>query len=113
MIKMIMQTYLTIQEYNVTGLDGILIYLSTAIPLFIPIMLIAIYLAVSMMIYLGTRKFGQGDIFAALSAGGFFTAVVGTMMTLTFGVINYYVLTMVILILILSFIILFLRRNRD
>ena len=105
--------YQTIQEANVTGLDGILVYINSAIPIFTPALLIAVYLAISLMIYLGTKRYGQGDIFAAMSAAGFFVVVLGTIMTLTFGIINIYSITVTILIAVVSFVLLMIRRNRD
>jgi len=104
---------LTIQDMNVTGLDGVLIYIANAVPIFIPTLLIAIWIGVTTVIYFGTRKFGQGDIFVAFAAGGFLTFVIGVIMTLSFGIINNYTLVTIAGILIVSALIGLTKRNRD
>ncbi len=110
---MIMQLYQTISEVNVTGLDGILIYVTNTVPSFIYFLLIAIFLIITMGIYLGTKKFGSADFFAAATVGGFITTLVGIIMTIPFGMINLVVLIPVILLTIIFFIVFMIRRNRD
>jgi len=67
-----------------------------------------------MSIYFGTRKFaGQGDFFAAASAGGFVTIVIGTLFTLVSGMINVWTITLTIVIAIVSVLLLLPRRDRD
>lgn len=106
--------YETIDTKNITGLDGVLSYVANAVPIFIPAMLLFLWLLFSLLIYFGTRKFaGQGDFFAGLSASGFLIAVLGTILTFSFGIINLYTLSVTIGIAIFSFIALFIRRNRD
>ena len=107
-------TYNSIDSQNFTGLDSVLVYVANEVPIFIPAMLLLIWLMLSLLIYFGTRKFaGQGDFFAGLSASGFLVAVLGTIMTFSFGIINLYTLSVTIGIAIFSFVGLFIRRNRD
>ena len=109
-----MPTFTEIADVNITGLDSILVYVANEVPIFIPALLLFIWLMLSLLIYFGTRKFaGQGDFFAGASASGFLVAVLGTIMTFTFGIINIYTLGLTIGIAIFSFIALFIRRNRD
>lgn len=106
--------YTQIDAVNVTGVDDILIYLANAVPIFIPTLLIGLYLLISLLIYYGTRKYsGQGDVFAAFAASGFFVAVIGGIMSFAFGVINTSSLVISILLAIVSFILLMSKRNRD
>ena len=109
-----MPTYNSIDSQNFTGLDSILVYVANEVPILIPAMLLFIWLMLSLLIYFGTRKFaGQGDFSAGASASGFLVAVLGTVMTLTFGIINIWTLGTCFGIAIFSLIFLSTRRNRD
>lgn len=105
--------YQTIQEFNATGLDNIVVYVANTVPIFIPALLIIIWISVTLMIYYGTRKFGTGDFFVAAAASGFLAFVIGTIMTLTFGIINNWTLGTLAGILIISVLSAFVKRNRD
>lgn len=106
--------YTPIENYNITGVDDVFVYLANNVPIFIPAMLIFIWISVTSLIYFGTRKFaGQGDFFAATSAAGYLTVVLATAMTLGFGFINWYTLGIIIGIFIFSTIFLLIRRSRD
>lgn len=106
--------YTQISDVNITGIDQIIVYIANEVPIFVPFLLICIYLSIGLIIYFSSRKFsGQGDIFAAFTASGFFTAVLGTIMTFVFGIINIWTLTITILIVIVSFVLLMIKRSRD
>jgi len=106
-------TYQTIQEYNATGLDGIFVYLANAVPLFIPMMLAAIFFLITLSVYFGTKKYGTGDFFAAATAGGLVTSIIATIMTFTAGMVNLPVLMICIAVTILFFIGMMAKRERD
>ena len=107
-------TYTDVSDVNITGLDSILVYVANEVPIFVPAFLLFTWLMISILIYFGTRKFaGQGDFFAGASASGFLVAVLGTVMTLTFGIINLWTLGTCFGIAIFSLIMLQIRRNRD
>jgi len=106
--------YNTIDTKNITGLDGIFVYVANEVPIFVPAFLLSTWLIVSLLIYFGTRKFsGQADFFSAAASAGFLTCVLGTVMTFTPGIINLYSLSTTIAIAIFSFIFLWVKRNRD
>jgi len=109
-----MVTYTEIGNVNITGFDEIIVYVATAVPIFIPAMLIAVFIMFTFAIYFGTRKFsGQADFWSAASAGGFVTTVIGTIFTFTAGIINKYTLSILTILFILSFVFLLPKRNRD
>lgn len=106
--------YQNISSMNITGLDSILVYVANEIPIFIPALLISTWLMLSLLIYFGTRKFaGQGDFFAGMAASGFLVAVLGTVITFTFGIINKWTLGMTLGIVVISVIVLLTGRSRD
>lgn len=107
--------YTEIQNVNVTGLDSILVYVITEIPIVGVAILISVWLMFTLSIYYGTRKFssGQGDFFAAMAAGGFITCIIGTIGTFTFGITDKYTLSIILIILVISFLLLIPKRSRD
>jgi hypothetical protein len=106
--------YQTISNYNITGMDDIFVYLANEISVFIPFLLLGIYLTVSLSIYYGTRRFqGQADFFVAFATAGFFTSIVGIVMSLTFGIINNFSLILILFLTVISIVLLLMKRNRD
>lgn len=106
--------YLTLEEANVTSLDGTLVYVANAVPIFIPALIVFLWVTVGLLIYLGSRKLsGQADIFAAFSASGFLTVVLATIMTLAAGLINLWTLSVSFGIFIISLLFLLPKRSRD
>lgn len=106
-------TYQTIQEYNATGLDGIFVYLANAVPAFIPMVLTAIFFISTLGIYLGTKRYGTGDFWAAATAGSFVTSIIATIFTFTSGMIGLQVLLPFVAITIFFFIMMMEKRERD
>jgi lysylphosphatidylglycerol synthetase-like protein (DUF2156 family) len=106
--------YETMENVNVTTLDGTLVYVANAVPVFIPALILFVWVTIGLTIYLGSRKLsGQADIFAAFSASGFMTVVLGTILTLVSGLANLWTISLSIAIFIVSVLLLLPRRNRD
>jgi len=106
-------TYQTIDTANVTSLDGLLTYVSNQVPLFIPMMLFAIFMIITITTYFGTRRLrGDSDIWASATAGCLVSFVIGTFMTLGAGIINLPTLVSLVVFLIIGIVLLFTSRER-
>jgi len=106
--------YQELQDINITGFDDVLVYISTQLPFFVPMMLLFIWMMFTLLMYFGSRKFsGQADFFSAAAAGGFVSVVLATILSLYSGITNMYTLILMTVIVILSFVFLWVRRNRD
>ena len=105
-------TYQTLQDFNATGMDDVIVYVAQTVPLFVPFMLLIIYLIFTLGTYFGSRKFtGKGDIFASLTVAGFVTTALCVLMSIKEGLINNYYLLFVGTITIFSFVGLALSRE--
>lgn len=110
---MIYQTYQTIQEFNQTGIDNVLLYVALVEPSFVPLFLFCFFLLITLGTYFGTKRFsGSADFFASCGVGGLITTIVAVMMTLKEGLINGYTLVTCFAITILFIILLFFSRER-
>lgn len=106
--------YTTLEQFNLTSLDGVLIYINEVVPFFTATFLLVIYFIIGLTAYLGSKRFsGQADIFASMTAAGFITFILAIIMTLTTGIINVFTVAIASILLIISFLLLLLKRNRD
>jgi hypothetical protein len=106
--------YTTIDQLNITGIDGIFVYLAQNDPIFVPAMLIFIWLVVTLIIYFGSRRWqGNSDFFVASAAGGFFAFILAVMLTLTTGIIGLSSIIIMLAITGVSVIASMIKRNRD
>jgi len=105
--------YQTADQFNITGMDNVFLYVATALPMFIPLVLFAIGAVITGATYFGQKRAtGNGDLPAALSVGTWFTSIIATMMTLQEGLVSGYTLVICYIAAIGAFIALYLSRER-
>tara|TARA_R110000787_G_scaffold199647_2_gene310756 strand:- start:5161 stop:5493 length:333 start_codon:yes stop_codon:yes gene_type:complete len=110
-----MSHYDTFQEFNQTGLTGLLTYPAHVVPSFTPMLLFAIF----MITFLGTF-FGQaritgrgGDFFSSFAVASFFMTFIALMFTLVEGLVNTPTIVTCLGILIGSVLLLMTTKSKD
>lgn len=106
--------YMTYEQFNKTGMDNTLVYANIVVPTFSWLLLFAIYLAMGLAIYGGTRRYlGEGDAPAAFTLSGLITTFVCLVMTLKPGIVTpLHIITFVSLTIIGLIILSFTRGRR-
>lgn len=105
--------YQTADQFNITGMDNVFLYVATTIPSFIPFLLFAIGMVVTGAIYFGQKRAtGTGDFPAAFSVGTWFVAIIATMMTLKEGLVNGTYLIICYIAAIAGIAVLYFSRER-
>ncbi len=100
-------------DYNITGIDNILVYVATEVPMFIPLLLFTICLVITLGTFFGTKRLaGQGDFFASLTVGSLVTTVLAGFMTLRDGLINSYTLAFCVVLSIVCVAMLMFSKER-
>jgi len=100
--------YLTFQQYNQTGIAGLLTYPSEVVPQFVPLVLIALFSIVLLSTYFGQKRIvGRGDLISSFAVAGFFTAVISITMTMVDGLINLATVITAIGVAVIGIILLF------
>ncbi len=81
--------YQTINEFNATGLDGVMGYASSISPGFFPLVLFAIFIITTMGAYYSQlRLTGKTDFLASATAASYFTTMIAFVLSLIDGVLN-------------------------
>lgn len=102
----------TFQEYNQTGLEGLITYPGNTWAGFMPLMLFALLMITTMAIYNSQKRLtGRGDFASSYAVGSFFVAVIAFILTLIPGAINGMTLSVCVVNSIIAVIILFLTRD--
>lgn len=97
---MIMQAIQTLEEWNKTGIDNVLLYVVSTDSLFLPMMLTGIFLIILIGTYFGTRKYaGQADFMASWAAAS--TAV--TIISLFLQLVSGFMTTLILMIVFGNF----------
>lgn len=104
--------YQTLDQFNSTGVDGVLVYVAQTVPIFIPLTLFAILCIATLGTFFSQRRLtGRGSFASSFAAGSWFTAVVAIVMSLQPGLINSLTLTITILVSIVATVLLFLASD--
>ena len=106
-------TFQTMQDLNQTGINGVLVTASTAVPFLPALILFAMFIILSFGAYFSSvRRTGRSDNFVgSLAVAGFVTVVIAFLMTLIPNFIDTYTLSITIVIEIIFVMWLFLSRD--
>ena len=110
-----MSHYTTFQEFNQTGLAGLLTYPAAVVPAFIPMLLFAIFSITFMGTFFGQARISgrSGDFFSSFAVAGFFIAIMSILMTLVQGLISIPTVTICIGISVISALLLLVTKAKD
>jgi len=97
--------YKTLQEFNVTGMDDVLVYVNEIISL--NWLLFSIFMSLSIITYFFGRNSysGKANIFGSFAVAGTLTTMLATIMRLTAGIVTIFqviiwaVITMIAMVL--------------
>lgn len=104
----------TFQEFNKTGIDNLLLYVSQSSPVFIPFMLFSIFFIILFTTYSGTKMAkGTGDIILSFVTASMITSLFSLVLRLKEGLINNTILGVVVGLTIVSLLLLFFSGKRD
>ena len=97
--------YQTLQEANVTGLDGVFAYSASVVPILPALILFGIFLVVTLGSFFALRKqMGTANFAASFAVGGFVTAIVAIWFSLLDGFVGLTTVVVCVAIDILGFI---------
>ena len=104
---MIFKAYTTLQEFNQSGVEGIMRYTAEVSPLFWVMVLIALFLIILIATYKGSNSFKS-----AFAVAGIISSIVSFLLGLIGGIIPSYIVITFFVISIVAVIILLLS-GRD
>lgn len=92
-------TYPTIDQVNITGLDGFFTYSAQTVPIFPALILFAFFFITTMATFFAMRRdLGQADAAQAAMVGSFLTMVIAVVMTLIGKIANYPLISTPVLV---------------
>lgn len=113
-IPIFLSHYQTFQEYNQSDIAGLLTYPAHVVPLFIPLVLFALFSVTLLATYFSQLRLrGEGDFLGSFAVAGFFTAIISLLMTLVDGLITTTTISITLAISIIGIILLMIGRDRD
>lgn len=109
---MIIRAYQTLREYNQTDLAGLFTYPASVVPIFIPLVLFAVFVVTLLSTFFSEKRLrGQGDFFSSFAVAGYFTAVIAFAMSMTEGLIDITTIVITVVVAIIGTILLFATRG--
>ena len=109
---MIFQTYQTFQEFNETGLVGLLTYPAEVVSIFIPMFLFSVFVIVMLAVYFGKKRTtGRGDFPVAFAVGGYVTTILTFILGTIKGLVNIYIMTVVVAVTIIATLVLVISKR--
>lgn len=105
--------YQEIGDFNLTeGLGRILVYTSTVVPIFIPLLLFSIFISFTVGFFYSQKSVtGDGKILSAMATASLITTIIAYIMSLIEGVISNLVLIPCIAITIIFLVLLFVTKE--
>jgi uncharacterized membrane protein HdeD (DUF308 family) len=98
-----MAIYQSIGDANITTLSGLLVYINSNVPMFIPALLLAFFcIAMLSSYYAQQRMRGYSNFWSCFATSGYITAVISIMMSLIPNLISVYVVLVCIVIAIIG-----------
>ena len=95
--------YLSITTENITTISGLFVYVSQAVPAFIPIMLLSLFAIVFFASYYSQQRIrGYANVWASMSVAGYLVAVISVIMSLIPNLINPFVVMICVIIAIIG-----------
>ena len=105
--------YPTFTAFNNTGMDGLFLYPASVVPLFIPLVLFALFSITLMATFFSQKRLtGRGDFLASFSVASFFVAIVAFVMTLVDGLISLPTLVICAAIAIIGVVLLLTGKDK-
>ncbi len=101
--------FTTYSDFNITGLDGLLLYTAEVVPIFIPLTLFVIFIVVTLGTFFGQRTFTQdgGGLASSLAVAAWLTTIIAFLMSLIPGLINTFTVAVTFVISIGTTVLLF------
>ncbi len=101
-------TFTEISNFNITGIEGLLLYVAEVVPVFIPLTLFSIFLIVLFgTFFSGKRVTGSSDFISSFAVAGWFTTLIAFILSLNNGLVNLLTLTICIVVSVIGAILLF------
>ena len=98
---------------DTVGLQRMFLYAADTVPLFTPLILVALFLIVALgSFYSQTRLGGRGDFWSSFAIAGYVISVVAAVMTLVDGLIDLNTLVIVFAVTIIGTLLLFISKRR-
>lgn len=110
---MIFNIWQTFNQFNKTGLDGMLTYVAHVEPIFIPMVLFGFFIIVLVGSFYSSKRLsmGGGDFSVAFAVAGFTTFLVSLVMTLIDGLINPFTVIICLIVAMLGVLFLFFSKK--
>ena len=106
-------TYTTIQDFNITGIEGLLLYATDVVPVFIPLALLSLFLIVMFGTFFSQKRItGSSDFLSSFAVAGWFTTIIAFTLSMTVGLINLLTLTICLVVSIIGAILLIISGDR-
>lgn len=92
-----------IDEFNITGIDGLFLYDATIVPAFIPLILFAVFVVTLLGTFFSQKRLtGDSDMISSFAVASWFTLIIGFVLNLITDLVNITVLSVMIALAIIS-----------
>lgn len=105
--------YTEIQSFNITGIEGLLLYAAEVVPIFIPLALLSLFLIVLFGTFFSMQRVsGKSDFLSSFAVAGWFTTIIAFILSLNVGLVNLLTLTICIVVSVIGAILLITSGDR-
>jgi len=106
-------SYTELRDFNVTGIDGMLLYVAEVVPSFIPMLLFSIFSIVLLGTYFSEKRLtGRANFPASLSVAGWLTVVIAVILSTIDNLVNIYTLAICIVVSVIGTLVLLTSEDR-
>jgi hypothetical protein len=96
-------TYTTIDETNITGISGLFLYAADVLPSFMPMVFFAIFMIAMLGTFFAQKRLeGRSDFLSSFAAASWFTTIVAFILSLVPDLVNFFTLSVLIVLSIIS-----------
>ena len=104
--------FTTYTDFNITGIDGLLLYTAEVVPIFIPLTLFVIFMIVTLGTYFVLGSFRERDLASSLAVAGWLTTIIAFLMSLIPGLINTFTVAITFVVMIATTVLLFVSDRK-
>lgn len=106
-------TFQTIDEFNVTGIEGLFLYAAEVVPIFIPLLLLAIFMITMLGTFFSQKRLtGSSDFLSSMTVASWITTIAAFILSLNEGLINITTISVAVAITAITTILLLVSDDK-
>lgn len=106
--------YTTIDQTNVTGIEGLFTYVAQVVPIFIPLLLFAVFMITMLGSFFSQKRLeGKSDFLSSFAVAAWFTTIIAFVLSLVPNLVNLLTISVCIVTSVISAILLLTSGDRS